>query len=145
MPRADGQRAISLAPAPFRVALVCPEPRLRRMLSLMLGSDGLAVFDWVPGSPLASSPALLVTDLDSLGWDAAIALGRLTEAGVSEMVPIVSISIYPQDQENSGIGGRVSFLQPPFTSLALSRLVRSLLVRALPCAPETPARDDPHL
>jgi DNA-binding response OmpR family regulator len=107
------------------VALVCPAPRWRRILALALEADGLLVCDWtVAAQPSASSPGVIVADLDSLGCDAAEAIGRL-----GGDTPVLLISVYPQqlDQLNNGRRPQVAALQPPFRWRELTRRVRCLL------------------
>jgi hypothetical protein len=105
------------------VALLCPEPRLRRILALALEADGLLVCDWpLSGQVSDSSPGAVVADLDSLGWDAAEAIGRL---GIE--TPMLLISVYPQQLDGLKNLRPVAALQPPFRWRDFSRRVRCLL------------------
>jgi hypothetical protein len=113
-----------LRDGPATVALLCPEPRLRRILALALETDGLLVSDWpLSGQGSDSSPRAVVADLDSLGWDAADAVGRL---GVD--TPVLLISVYPLQLDGLTNGRRVAALQPPFRWREFSRRVRCLLL-----------------
>jgi hypothetical protein len=117
------------------VALLCPEPRWRRILALVLEADGLAVLDWpVSGSPPDPTPAVIVADLDSLGWDAAQAIGRLAEVRLGAEIPLLLISVYPHPLEQLDHGRQVASLQPPFRWREFTRRVRCLL-RASPTHP----------
>jgi hypothetical protein len=105
------------------VALLCPEPRLRRILALALEMDGLLVCDWPPsGQGSDSKPRVVVADLDSLGWDATEAVGRL---GVE--TPLLLISVYPQQLDGLSNGRSIAALQPPFRWRDFPRRVRCLL------------------
>lgn len=105
------------------VALLCPEPRWRRILALVLEADGLRVCDW-PVSARASetTPGVVVVDLDSLGLDAAHAVRQL-----GGDTPVLLISVYPQQLDHLNNGRRVAALQPPFRWRELTRRVRCLL------------------
>jgi hypothetical protein len=114
--------ALSSAERPC-VALLCPEPRLRRILALALETDGLLVCDCpLPGQPSESDAAVVVADLDSLGWDATEAVRRL---GVA--TPLLLISVYPQHLDDVNTGRFVAALQPPFRWRDFSWRVRCLL------------------
>ena len=102
---------------PASVALLCPEPRLRRILALALEADGLLVCDW-PHPTLS----VVVADLDSLGWDAEEALRRL-----GAETPMLLISVYPQQLDDLNDGRAVAALQPPFRWREFTRRVRCLL------------------
>jgi DNA-binding response OmpR family regulator len=111
-----------------RVALACPEPRWRRVLALALQADGLLVCDWPPsGQASDANPSVVVADLDSLGWDAAEAVGRL---GVH--APVLLISVYPQQLDHLNSGRLVAALQPPFRWREFTGRVRCLLRASRP-------------
>ena len=106
-----------------RVALLCPEPRLRRILALALEADGLLVCDWtLSGGASDSKPCVVVVDLDSLGWNAREAVSRL---GLE--TPLLLISVYPQQLDHLPNGRAVAGLQPPFRWRDFPRRVRCLL------------------
>jgi hypothetical protein len=103
-----------LPDGPASVALLCPEPRLRRILALALEADGLLVCDWPH-----PTPSVVVADLDSLGWDAEEALRRL-----GAETPMLLISVYPQHLHHLK---NAASLQPPFRWRELTGGVRCLL------------------
>jgi hypothetical protein len=93
------------------------------VLALALEADGLAVLDWPRNvARPVSRPAILVVDLDSLGWDPAQAIDRL--GGDS---PLLLISVYPQQLDGLTKGRQVASLQPPFRWREFSCRVRCLL------------------
>ena len=103
---------------PPRVALLCPAPRWRRILALALEADGLRVVDWPPDA----TPSLIIANLDSLGCDAAEAIGQL-----GGDIPVLMISVYPLQLDQLNNARRVAALQPPFRWRDLTRQVRCLL------------------
>ena len=114
--------ALSSAEQPC-VALLCPEPRLRRILALALQTEGLLVCHWpVSGQASELSPGVVVADLDSLGWDATEAVHRL-----GLQTPLLLISVYPQQLDGLKNGRSVAALQPPFRWRDFPRRVRCLL------------------
>jgi DNA-binding response OmpR family regulator len=116
---------LAATPRP-KVALLCPEPRLRRVLTLALEADGLDVLGWPdPNSSLAETPAIVIADLDSLGWDPISAIHRLLNVRIAYTTPLLLISVYPHVLEN--VGRTVRLLQPPFAWDELTRRVRCLL------------------
>ena len=105
------------------VALVCPAPRWRRILALILEADGLRVVDWPrPTTPSDSPPSLIIADLDSLGCNAAEAIAR-----IGGDAPLLLISVYPQQLDQLNNGRRVAALEPPFRWRELTRRVQCLL------------------
>jgi DNA-binding response OmpR family regulator len=113
------------------VALLCPEPRLRRILGLSLEAAGLAIIDrpW-PSSPLATPPSVVVADLDGLGWDLMTTLQHLANARLDDATPALLVSVYPYEADGLGSGRPLDVLQPPFSSQELTRRVHALLRRA---------------
>jgi hypothetical protein len=123
-----------------RVALLCPEPRLRRILGLSLGAAGLAIIDWpCPGRPLAAPPSVVVADLDSLGWDPTTANQHLADARLDDATPALLVSVYPYEADGLGSGRPLDLLQPPFSARELARRVHAL-ARGAAAGPPRPAR-----
>src|SRR5262249_31383113 len=85
-----------LTPTRQPVALVCGEPRLRRILRLALESGGYRVLDYADRTtPLAGAePVAAVVDVDSLGRCPGAA-SRLGARGAPDRLPALFISIYP--------------------------------------------------
>jgi DNA-binding response OmpR family regulator len=128
--RGGGTRARDRT-AEASVGLLCPEPRLRRILGLSLETAGLAIIDWpCPSSPLATPPSVVVADLDSLGWDPVTALERLADACLDNATPALLVSVYPYEADGLGRGRPLHVLQPPFSSQELLRRVHALLRRS---------------
>jgi DNA-binding response OmpR family regulator len=97
------------------VALVCGEPRLRRLLRLALERDGYVVLDYAdgrwPGPGLA--PAAAVVDLDSLGR-CLTAVEQFGVLGAPGGLPTLFISVYPAEPERLAHNAPCDYLQPPF-------------------------------
>jgi hypothetical protein len=108
------------SPERLTVALLCPEPRWRRVLSLVLEAEGLAVLDW-PAKAAPPPSSIVVVDLDSLGWGPAEAIGRL-----GGETPMLLLSVYPQHLDLSN-GRPLALLQPPFRWREFRHRVRCLL------------------
>ena len=104
------------------IALLCPALRLRRIVRLVLEAAGYPVVDWDdPTRPPRRVPAAVVADLDSLGWVASEAPGRLSAAGIAPATPVLLISVYPH------LPNGLAYLQPPFGPDELVARVRGLL------------------
>ena len=113
------------------VAVLCPEPRLRRILRLALEADGYLVVEWSAGAAPAAPPAaLVVADLDSLRWPARCALARLRRLGVAEQTAVLLISVYPPEDAQVEGPGLLDYLQPPFGPRELAARAGWLLERA---------------
>lgn len=112
------------------VAVLCPEPRLRRILRLALQADGRVVVEWRAGlAPSGPPVALLVADLDSLRWPARCAIARLRQLGVAERTAVLLISVYPPDEGQFEGRGLLDYLQPPFGPRELAERAARLLAR----------------
>ncbi len=131
------------APAVQPVALVCGEPRLRRILRLALEVGGYVVLDYADDAtaPAGSEPAALVIDLDSLHWCPG-AVARMGARGALDRLPAVCISIYPTAPEDERRQGPTEYLQPPFPADELVSRLRRLLTTSggasTACAADNP-------
>ncbi|HZS02256.1 MAG TPA: hypothetical protein VFE37_26300 [Chloroflexota bacterium] len=121
------------APAPPLVALVCGEPRLRRLLQLALEAGGYAVRDCPRPRdlPAASELAALVVDLDSLRPRLRPPLAHLRAHGLPDAVPALCISVYPAEPEEMPRAGPTDYLEPPFPAGEVARRVGRLLGEAV--------------
>jgi hypothetical protein len=111
-----------------RVAVLCQQTRLRRLLRLSLVTAGYDVAEW--GSqvgPADPDVAAVVVDLDSTGHDVPGALALLASWRVPEAAPVLFISVYPLDLPGLERSGPFAVLQPPFSPDALADWVRRLV------------------
>ena len=113
------------------VAVLCAQPRLRRILRLSLEGDECVVVEWDHrcGSP-DPDVAVVVVDLDSLGQDAPGALDLLGGWGVDDATPVLFISVYPFDAPTLQRAELYDALQPPFSPDVLVDRVLRLLQRS---------------
>jgi FixJ family two-component response regulator len=110
------------------VALVCGEPRLRRLLRLALEAGGYTVRDY-PGLRDLAAPgtvAAAVVDLDSLRPRLVGRALHLRPPCLPETLPTVLISVYPAEVERPR-AGPTDYLQPPFPADEIVRRVERLL------------------
>jgi DNA-binding response OmpR family regulator len=109
-------------PAPCTVALVCGEPRLRRILRLALEAGGYGVRDYrAPRDvPVSSVVVAAVVDLDSLR-------PYQSADGLPDTMPALLISVYPAEAEERLRPGPADYLQPPFRADELISRVGRLL------------------
>jgi DNA-binding response OmpR family regulator len=126
------------------VALVCGEPRLRRILHLALERDGYAVLDYADG-PWAGpglAPVAAVVDLDSLPLCPA-AVDQLGAHGALAGLPVLFISVYPAEPERLALDAPSDYLQPPFPADEVVVRLAALLSKPgqPPCA--TPSCGSP--
>jgi hypothetical protein len=113
-----------------RIALLCPERRLCRLLQLALQADHQDVVEWTAADrSLQMGVAAVVADLDSLRWDVPALLERLRCWGISERVALLLISVYPIEPPDLDRHGVSDVLQPPFSPRTLACRVRRLLAR----------------
>jgi hypothetical protein len=113
------------------VALLCPEPRLRRILRLALDADGFAVSESPDPSVRLVSPVLaVVADLDSLRWSWRTVTRRLVELGAESSIPLLLISVVPIEPDHVGPNWLLDTLQPPFAPGTFIGRLRGLLARA---------------
>jgi hypothetical protein len=118
------------------VALLCPQPRLRRILRLALLADDQRVVEWSLDDPTpAASGAAVVADLDSLGLDVVELHEALRGRGIAEGVALLLISVYPLEPAGLDWAGPTNTLQPPFSPQVLAERVRRLLDRVPRSAP----------
>jgi hypothetical protein len=76
--------------------LLCPEPRLRRILRIALAADGFSVLEWNDPTALLTSPVTgVVADLDSLRWQPSAARAHISQLGVECALPLLLICIQP--------------------------------------------------
>ena len=130
-----------------RIALLCPHPRLRRLLRLSLVADGYDVVEWSGASrPGDRCVDAVVADLDSLRHGAQDVLTLLREWRLAEATALLFISVYPLDLQSLCHDGPYDGLQPPFPPEALPDRVRRLFERAAsePASPDSsiPRRRD---
>jgi DNA-binding response OmpR family regulator len=120
-----------LAP-PRPVALVCGEPRLRRLLRLALEAGGYAVRDCPRPRdlPPPSELAAVVVDLDSLRPRLLASLAHLRAHGLPDTLPALCISVYPVEPDEGARPGPTDYLQPPFPADEVARRVARLLAAA---------------
>jgi hypothetical protein len=111
------------------VALLCPEPRLRRILRLALESDGYRLVEWNAISPAVAVEALVV-DLDGLGWRPPAALAALGAAGLTDPPALLLISVYPAEAGAARGARPLEYLQPPFSPREFVTRLGRLLERA---------------
>jgi hypothetical protein len=109
------------------VALLCPEPRLNRLLRLALEADGLCARDW-PGAnaPVSSHVSAVVADLDSLGWHPRTATEKLSALGIDTTVPRLLICVLPPEPAQHH-ATKAAYLQPPFSPGAFVGRLHALL------------------
>jgi hypothetical protein len=110
------------------VVVLCPEPRLDRLLRMALEADGFCV-DARPGGIVGRpSPGVMavVADLDSLGWRLETASAELAAIGFDDTIARVLISVRPPEP-NDHLGSNSIYLQPPFSPREFVRRVKSLL------------------
>ncbi len=121
----DEQLALTHQP----VALVCGEPRLRRILRLALEAGGYAVRDCqqLRELPAPGELAAAVVDLDSLRPRPVAPGASLRACGVPDGVPALFISVYPAEPEDWPRHGLADYLQPPFPTDEVARRVERLL------------------
>ena len=135
-----------------RVAVLCPQSRLRRLLRLSLLADGYDVVEW-SGATRPQDPGVdaLVADLDSLRQGVSGVLARLREWCVGEATAVLFISVYPLDLpsldlQSLGHNRPLDGLQPPFPPMELPDRLRRLLDMAASAAagpaPAPPRRRD---
>ena len=127
------------------VALLCPEPRLRRILRLALETEGYRPLEWSDASrPAGPAVDLVVVDLDSLGWRPPAAFVALRAGGLDDRTALLLISVYPAEAERAGYVGPLEYLQPPFAPGEFVARVGRLLQRSGWLAtPGSIARGDP--
>ena len=114
-----------------RVAVLCPHPRLRRLLRLSLMADGYDVVEWSSGSrPRDRCIDAVVADLDSLRQAAQGVLTLLCEWCIARTTPLLFISVYPLELRSLGHGGAYDGLQPPFPPEELADRIRRLFEQA---------------
>ena len=120
----EDQRASTARP----VALVCGEPRLRRLLRLALEAGGYLVLDGAEEATwLAETNAIAaVVDLDSLRR-CARTTARLGPWGAPDRLPALFISVYPAAPVDDRRAGPTDYLQPPFPPDELVRRLSRLL------------------
>jgi DNA-binding response OmpR family regulator len=114
---------------PQTIALVCAEPRLRRILRLALEIGGYTVRDcphlW--DLPALGAVVAAVVDLDSLR-PLPIALGpQPREYGLPDALPTIFISVYPAEVAEQPRSGPTDYLQPPFPADEIASRVGRLL------------------
>ncbi|HLH26720.1 MAG TPA: hypothetical protein VK066_29705 [Chloroflexota bacterium] len=135
------QQAGAARPA---VALVCGEPRLRRILRLALEREGYAVLDYADGAWAGPAPAPVaaVVDLDSL-WLCPTAVEQLGAHGAPDGLPALFISVYPAEPERLARNAPSDYLQPPFPADDVAVRLAALLSQPgePPCA--APSRGSP--
>jgi hypothetical protein len=124
-----------------RIALLCPEARLRRILRLALQADGFEIVEWSPASwPRAATVDAVVADLDGLRWRPPIALAAFRASGVAETTALLLISVYPPEPDRFERAGPLDYLQPPFAPAEFTARLRRLLGLAEPPAPGATGR-----
>ena len=122
-----------------RVAVLCPQPRLRRLLRLSLVADGYDVVEWSSANrPKDRCIDGIVADLDSLRQAAQGVLTLLGEWCIARTTPLLFISVYPLELQSLCHDGPYDGLQPPFPPEELADRVRHLFERA----PSEPADPD---
>ena len=110
------------------VALLCPEPRLRRILRLALVADDQDVVEWdADDETPRPGVSAIVADLDSLCLDVEALVDRLKGRGIAEGAALLLISIYPLELAGLAWSGPADSLQPPFSPQTLASRVRQLL------------------
>jgi DNA-binding response OmpR family regulator len=112
------------------IALLCPEPRLRRILRLALESHGYRLVEWSGISRQVEPVDAIVADLDGLGWRPPAALAALRAAGLANPPALLFISVYPPEAGETGDAGSLAYLQPPFSPREFLARVGQLLQRA---------------
>jgi two-component system KDP operon response regulator KdpE len=113
-----------------RIAVLCPQPRLRRLLRVSLLADGYEVVEWSTASrPKNPGVDAVVADLDSLRQEAQDVLTLLREWCVAEATALLFISVYPLELRSLRHGGPYDELQPPYPPDELSDRIRRLLER----------------
>lgn len=111
-----------------RVALLCPEARLGRILRLALQADGYHVLEWsAAAAPWAAPVDAVVVDLDGARWRPSAAVATLRAWGVDDATALLLISVYPPEPEPHERRGRLDYLQPPFAPEELTARLRRLL------------------
>jgi hypothetical protein len=124
------------------VALVCREPRLRRILRLALEAGGYAVRD-CPGLhalPTLGAVAAAVVDLDSLRPRPVSFDAYLRPSGLPARLPALLISVYPAEVGTRPHPVPTDYLQPPFPSDEIaSRVERLLRAAGRPGAADRPS------
>jgi hypothetical protein len=114
-----------------RVAVFCPQSRLRRLLRLSLVAGGYDVVEWSSTSqPKDRCIDAIVADLDSLRQAAHGVLTLLREWCIAGTTPLLFISVYPLELRSLGHGGPYDGLQPPFPPEELADRVRRLFEQA---------------
>ncbi len=114
------------------VAVVCGEPRLRRMLRLSLEAEKYGVRECNDLADLTTAGDLwaAVVDLDSLGLSPRDAARRIAASGAPLAVPLLFISIYPHEPESFPPRRPTDCLQPPFPAGELVCRLRRLRAAA---------------
>lgn len=118
----------ALAPTRRSVALVCGEPRLRRILRLSLEGGGYLVLDYADNTCARAGPepVAVVIDLDSL-YRCPRAAARIGARGALDRLPALFVSIYPAVPGDELWQGPTDYLQPPFAADELLRRLERLL------------------
>ncbi len=112
------------------IALLCPEPRLRRILRLALESDGYRLVEWSGLGRQVGAVDALVVDLDGLSWRPPALWAALGAAGLANRPALLLISIYPIEAGEAGEAGPLEYLQPPFSPREFLARVGQLLQEA---------------
>jgi hypothetical protein len=112
---------------PEIVALLCPEPRLNRLLRMVLEADGFCVRTWPGGVDLLGPDiAAVVADLDSLGWPRERVATELSAIGLDTAVTRLLISVLPAEPTQRA-PTNTAYLQPPFSPREFVGRLRALL------------------
>jgi DNA-binding NtrC family response regulator len=114
---------------PQTVALVCGEPRLRRILRLALEAGGYNVRECprLRDLPASGTVAAAVVDLDSLRPRPVALDPYLHIAGLPETLPALLISVYPPEAVERPRPGPTDYLQPPFPADEIAARVERLI------------------
>lgn len=113
-----------------RIALLCQQSRLRRLLRLSLLTDGYDVVEWASASrPEDPRVDAVVVDLDSLRQGVEGVLTLLREWCIAETTSLLFISVYPLELRALRHDGPYDGLQPPFPPEEIPDRVGRLLKR----------------
>lgn len=125
----DGAEAIRRV---ARIALLCPQSRLQRLLRLSLVTDGCDVVEWSRASrPKDPGVDAVVADLDSLRHGVQGVLTLLRDWCVPTTTPVLFISVYPLELHSLRRDGPYDGIQPPFSPEELTVRVRRLFERGV--------------